>query len=133
MAAYTANDSWFVGGGHLGVWKQDHIRYTGILGYADLNLKFFGKNQGDDFSGFGFDIQGTFLDQEIIFRVGDSNWFLGGSYRFLDANVAFLSGIDFPGADRFELGGARSSGISGIIKYDNRNNMFSPTQGGPGE
>ena len=128
-AAYTDNDSWFVGGGHMGVWKQDHIRYTGILGYADLNLKFFAKNQSDDFSGLGFGIKGTFIDQEILFRLSDTKWFLGGSYRFLNADVDFLTGIDIPGLDGFELGSARSSGISGIIKYDNRNNLFSPTQG----
>ena len=65
-AAYTENDSWFVGGGHLGIWKDDHVRYTGVLGYADLNLAFYAGNQSDGFDGFDFEIQGTFIDQELI-------------------------------------------------------------------
>ena len=128
-AAVTENDSWFAGGGHLGVWKNDHIRYTGILGYADLNLAFFAGNQEDDFTGLSFEIQGTFIDQEVLFRLGDSNWFLGGSYKYLSTDVTFLTGIDIPELDRFNLGSVRSSGLNGIIKYDNRNNLFSPTEG----
>lgn len=127
-AAYTENDSWFVGGGHLGIWKDDHVRYTGVLGYADLNLAFYAGNQSDGFDGFDFEIQGTFIDQELIFRIGESNWFLGGSYRYLNSNVTFLTGIDFPGLDKLNAD-ATSSGVSLLAKFDNRNNLFSPTEG----
>ena len=127
-AAYTENDSWFVGGGHLGVWKDDTIRYTGVLGYADLNLTFYAGNQSDGFDGFDFEIQGTFIDQEIVFRIGESNWFLGGSYRYLNSDVAFLTGIDVPGLERLDFG-ATSSGVSLLAEYDNRNSLFSPTDG----
>ncbi len=41
-AAVTGNDSWFVGGGHMGFFKQGRIRYTGGGGYGDVNLDFFG-------------------------------------------------------------------------------------------
>ena len=127
-ATYTENDSWFVGGGHLGIWKDDHVRYTGVLGYADLNLAFYAGNQSDGFNGFDFEIQGTFIDQELIFRIGESNWFLGGSYRYLNSNVTFLTGIDFPGLDKLNTD-ATSSGVSLLAMFDNRNNLFSPTEG----
>jgi hypothetical protein len=127
-AGYTENDSWFVGGGHLGIWKNDHVRYTGVLGYADLNLTFYAGDQSDGFDGFDFEIQGTFIDQEVVFRIGESDWFLGGSYRYLNSDVAFLTGLDIPGLDRLESG-ATSSGVSLLAEYDNRNNLFSPTQG----
>ncbi len=127
-AAYTENDSWFVGGGHLGIWKDDHVRFTGVLGYADLNLTFYAGNQSDGFDGFDFEIQGTFIDQEVLFRIGESNWFLGGSYRYLNSDVAFLTGINVPGLDRLDFG-ATSSGVSLLANFDNRNNLFSPTQG----
>jgi len=127
-AAYTENDSWFVGGGHLGIWKDDHVRYTGVLGYADLNLTFYAGNQSDDFGGFDFEIQGTFIDQEVVFRIGESNWFLGGSYRYLNSDVAFLTGISVPGINRLDFG-ATSSGVSLLAEFDNRNNLFSPTEG----
>ena len=40
--AYTENDSWFVGGGHFGSWRDDRMRYIGGLGGASLNLRFYG-------------------------------------------------------------------------------------------
>ena len=40
-AAYTGNDSWFVGGGHLGFFKEGRIRYAGGGGYGDVSLDFF--------------------------------------------------------------------------------------------
>ncbi len=39
-AGYTESTTWFVGGGHFGSWKDDTIRYTGGLGYADADLEF---------------------------------------------------------------------------------------------
>ena len=39
---FTGNNSWFVGGGHFGSWRNDTIRYTGDLGGASLKLKFYG-------------------------------------------------------------------------------------------
>ena len=38
---YTENSTWFVGGGYLGFWKDDHIRYRGFMGYADVKLNYY--------------------------------------------------------------------------------------------
>ena len=132
-AAITENDSWFAGGAHLGIWKNDSIHYTGILGYADLNLNFFAGNQNDDFPGFAFEIQGTFTNHELLFRLADSNWFLGASYQYLNADLTLLTGIEIPILKelfgKIFLGSERSSGVSGIIEYNSRDNDFSPTTG----
>ena len=42
LGTYTGNNSWVVGGGHVGFFKQGKIRYTGGLGYGDAKLKFYG-------------------------------------------------------------------------------------------
>ena len=44
-AAYTLNDSWFVGIGHVDNWINDSLRYSGGLGYTSLNLDFYGTGQ----------------------------------------------------------------------------------------
>lgn len=41
--AYTGNDSWFTGGGHMGFFKQGCIRYLGGGGYGDVNLDYYGS------------------------------------------------------------------------------------------
>ena len=46
FGAYTENGTWFIGGAHMGVWKNDNIRYTGALAQASANLKFYGLDSG---------------------------------------------------------------------------------------
>lgn len=41
FGAYTGNDSYMVGGGHFGFFRQGRIRYKGVLGYGDLNLDYY--------------------------------------------------------------------------------------------
>ena len=62
-AAYTGNDSWFVGGGHFNTMRQDKLRYTGMLGYADMNLTYFGESISDNplpIEQVGFNTNGAF-------------------------------------------------------------------------
>ena len=40
---YTENGTWFVGGGYSGYWKNDRIRYRGLLAYADVNLTYYSQ------------------------------------------------------------------------------------------
>ena len=37
-AAYTDSGTWAVGIGHSASWKKDKIRYSGVLGYANVKL-----------------------------------------------------------------------------------------------
>ena len=76
VAAYTGNDSKIVGGGHFNTWRQDTRRYFGAIGYADVNLDFFGSAGSetvgsDDIpqTGAPFNAKGLFVDQELKFRL----------------------------------------------------------------
>jgi len=40
---YTQNGTWFAGGGYAGFWKDDRIRYRGLLGYGSINMKYYGS------------------------------------------------------------------------------------------
>ncbi len=130
VGAYTENDSWLVGGGHIASWKKDTIRYTGLAGYADFNLKFYGveseANPND--IGLNFNIQGLFFLQELIFRYKESNFFVGGRYSFLGSNIDFRSSGEIPGApeDQFD---SNTAGLGLIVKYDTRDNIISPNSG----
>jgi hypothetical protein len=117
----TENSSWLVGGGHFGVWKQDRIRYTGAVGYGDINIGFWVDNND-----FEFNIQGVFLLQEIEFRIMQSDLFLGVGYTFLHTD------IDFDDLLPPELGNSadiENAGIELLSRYDSRDNIFSPNRG----
>jgi len=132
FGAATENGTYLYGGAHLGVWKEDHIRYTGVLAKVNVNLTFYIDGRTDGFSlddGIEFNVDGTFLLQEVKFRLKESNWWLGANYVYVAAKNTFKLG-DFlppnfpdPGFD-FDLGG-----LGVVLQYDGRNSVFTPSDG----
>ena len=132
FGAKTENGTYLYGGGHSGVWKDDHIRYLGAVAKMNVNMTFYpdgliGDIVGD--RGIDFNIDGAFLLQEAQFRLKESNWWLGGSYVYVNADNTFKLfddlPIDLPNPTfDFTLGS-----ISIFVEYDGRNSTFTPTDG----
>ncbi|MCD4664558.1 MAG: BamA/TamA family outer membrane protein [Bacteroidales bacterium] len=125
----TENGTWFGGGGYFGFWKKDHIRYRGVLGYGEINLKYYGK--GDNILEkypAKFTIESYFLLQQAIFRLGESKFLMGGKYQFGKATITFFEDSELPFVDPkdFEL---TNSGLGLISEYENFNNILSPSKG----
>ncbi len=123
---YTQNGTWFTGGGYFGFWKDDHIRYRGAGGYADVNLKYYGL--GDGFLAehpMEFNIQAYGLVQQVIFRLGDSPFLLGGKYIFTGTHV---TGQILPWVDPRETD-MTNSGLGFIAEYEDFDNILSPEKG----
>jgi hypothetical protein len=127
--AYTENGTWFAGGGHVGHWKQDRIRYTGFISVMNLNIDFYAGNQP-----IAFNIDGGFLLQQIKFRLGKSNFFVGGKWIFFDS-TARIDGLDeilppeWPGAGLLDGFESTNSGLGVVGYYDGRDNVFTPGTG----
>ncbi len=129
FGGYTANGTWFTGGGYFGFWKKDHIRYRGVFGYGDIKLKYYGE--GDDFLDqhpVTFRIKSYFLLQQLVFRLGNSPFFLGGKFQWTKNTVVLFDHTEIPGIDPVDLN-ATNSGIGFIAEYENYNNLFSPSEG----
>ncbi|MGB5427337.1 MAG: BamA/TamA family outer membrane protein, partial [Gammaproteobacteria bacterium] len=132
FGAYTENDTWLAGGAHLGVWKQDHIRYVGALARASVNLTFYGSsstNKLSESNGLDFNGDGWFLLQEAKFRLHDSDWFVGGRFEYTSIDISFDNGRDPPGVDEDNLNRTETIGMGPIVSYDSRDNLFSPNRG----
>ena len=125
----TSNKTWFAGVGYVGFWKDDHIRYRGGLGYADIRLKYYGSSGSllEDKSA-KFRLKSYFLLQQALFRLGNSRFLLGGKYVFMKTTATFFEETDIPGIDPQDID-FTNSGIGLIAEYDNFNNIFSPTKG----
>lgn len=131
--AATENGTWFVGGGHMGIWAKDNIRYTGGLGAGLIKMEYYGlsgfdgrgKNQG-----VYFETKALFMLQELQFRLWDSAFFAGISYTLIDTQNTFELSLEEPTP---ELPGvefdSRSAALSLMLNYDNRDNMFTPSKG----
>jgi hypothetical protein len=124
--AVTGNDSWIVGGGHFRNWGKDHYRYNVFGGYANINLDWYG---GDDFpvleNGIRFNAEGAVLDQEFLFRLGDSDWFLGADWQFMKSDITFKTSlpIELPTVEN------TVSGLSAVALYENLDYQISPRNG----
>ncbi|MBM3115048.1 BamA/TamA family outer membrane protein [Jeongeupia naejangsanensis] len=119
----TNNGTWAGGAFHFHPIDGDRYRYMGGIGKASLNLDYYGAlNQARSYN-----LDGDFLFQQFLFRIGDSDWFVGPRYGY------FRSDIRFGDNKATELGDVditRSIGIGGlIIDYDSRDNIFFPRRG----
>jgi len=130
--AVTENGTWFAGGGHMGIWADDNIRYTGGLGTGLVKMDYYGLSNiaGSKNKGIRFETEAVFLMQELQFRLWGSSFFAGMGYTFVDTKNFFnlFSSEVFP-----ELPGinfdSRSAALSFILNYDSRDNLFTPSNG----
>lgn len=120
--AYTDNGTWAVGLGHSAAWKRDRIRYQGLLAWADVNSTFYFRGVP-----FDFNIEGGILYQNIRFRLGEGDFFLGGKLSYLNANGRFTLGEGAP--DGFFERDNNDSGLGFQAVWDTRDNTMTPDAG----
>jgi hypothetical protein len=124
---YTLNDSWFVGGGHLGIWRGDRIRYFGFGGYGSFNLTLADTTPGDRDLAFDYNLEGWGFAQSLKFRLADTKWFLGATWGL----AGLTATLDLPQLP--ELGpfgkSSRNGSVGGVLAYDSRDNIFTPNRG----
>ena len=126
---YTQNGTWIAGGGYFGFWKDDKVRYRGIFGYGDVNLKFYGF--GNEYLANDpaeFNIMSSLFLQQAVIRIKKSHFFLGGKYFFAKTEVTAFEESKLPEVDPKDFT-VISSGLSIISEYETFNNLLSPTKG----
>jgi hypothetical protein len=121
-AAYTDNGTWAAGIGHSASWKKDTVRYSGAIAYADVKSAVYLAGIP-----FNFDIKGGILLQDIKFRLGKSNFFLGGKLSALAAT----SKIEFGSKRPIELdeGDRTNIGLAVQAIFETRDNVVTPNHG----
>jgi hypothetical protein len=123
----TENGTWGAGAFHMGVWKEDTIRYLGALFYADLNLDIYGR-PGDPNADtpVGLNMAATMLYQKLLFRMPHSNFFIGGDYIFANSEMTLDFGIPSWPVTKDQI---NEAGVGVITQHDSRDNTFTPNKG----
>ena len=119
----TENGSRAAGLFHFGSWDADRFRYLGALARGKMNLDYYGAlNRGRS-----YELEGTFLMQQLLTRLGNTHWYIGPRYTYFRSDTRFTG----EAASELGLGDQKLSvGKLGlVIDYDNRDNIFYPTQG----
>jgi len=124
---YTESKSWATGLLHQGIWKEDQIRYLGVLGYISLNLSLYRELPVIGEQSFTFNMKGAFVVQQLIFRLGESNFFAGGRYSFYKSVSTFLEDTSLP-IDPIEVD-SKTGALGPVLAYDGRDNTFTPNRG----
>lgn len=128
VGAGTENGTWALGLAHLGIWDEGRIRYLGAAGYANLNLDWFGKGEALGGRSISYTNNVFFLIQNIRFKLGESDFFLGPSYRLLSSDASFASSNIASGIPAADLQ-SRTSGLGAQLSYDSTDHPFSPSRG----
>jgi len=121
----TTNSTWFAGGGYLGFWKNDNIRYTGFSGYGQITLDYYGFGSEKPVT---FEQNAFIFMQQLTFRIGKSDFFLGAKYQLSKITIPIDQNINTSDFDSEDLE-LWNSGIGFISEYDKLNNFLSPTKG----
>ena len=138
FGAYTGNGSYFLGGGHMGFFKQGAIRYMGGAGYGDVKLDFYGAGDITLPSPVEINTQASGLMQSVKFKVLDTPFFIGPTQRFVKSSISPSRSNDFianlPPEWQDELVNVLTKDITlsslGLtVEYDSRDNFFSPQTG----
>ncbi len=126
---YTSGGSY---GGAAGVFHpfgQDRFRYSGGVGAASLDLKFYGFDPNGPLAQdpLEYDIDALFFLQRFQGRIAGTDWFVGAEYVFLGTKTSFEGGLP-PEIPTDELD-VNVGGLGANIEYDSRDNLLDARRG----
>jgi hypothetical protein len=130
LGGATQNGTWMAGIFHVGYWKQDRLRYAGALLRTNANLGFYGSGNYEMFAdgSVNLNLDAWVLLQQLKSRIGESSFFIGGKYTYLNTENTFEVPVDYPEftGESFK---STLSEASVLFNYDTRNNVFTPSNG----
>jgi len=124
----TQNGTWFVGGGHRHTWNDDSIRYLVAMGYADVNLDIYSGDTLGFGEGKGVSTQtkGYGGLQRLLFRVGDTPFFVGASQFYANMEISADNKVINRALHPVLSENSTTSALGLMVQYDATDNFFYP-------
>ena len=93
----TSTGSWLASIFHSQAMNNDKMRYSGMVGYADMFLDFYILEKIDRLR-FPIETNLTFwgTQHQMLFRFGQSNFFIGPQYRYMNVKGKINLELDNP-------------------------------------
>lgn len=127
---FTEKGAWGVMAGDMRHWLDDRLQTLVGLGYASINLDFYGI--GDDRAlanePLAYTLEPLGGVAKIRYRLAHSRWWAGLGYTFATTRVAFDAPPATPGLPPFQRD-SQVGGLTPTLSYDSRDNLFTPTRG----
>jgi len=128
FAMYTANKSWGVGGGRAGTIIPWGLRYRAFAAYADVNMDYYRDVPGLGEQRIGMNMKAVPVLLQAIKQVGKTPLYAGvrGVWSRVNSSAQDHRFSEFFGKDELER---TTTLLGGVVEYDTRDNVFSPTTG----
>lgn len=78
-----------------------------------------------DQGGFQFSAEALFISQRLAFRLGQSDWFVGGEFNYTDLTINFDQRNEMHQLDELSFDSTNTS-LGAVLVYDSLNNTFTP-------
>lgn len=129
MAAATENGTKFGGAGHLGIWRDNTLRFTGGVAAMSVDLTFYGAGDFPRLSdGVDYELEGWGLFSQLAWRWGETDFWLGPQVIYFDADASLQTSNVLPIFDQLN-DSIENAGAGIAFSYDGRDNIFTPSRG----
>jgi len=129
----TQNKTWMAALFHFHVWGADKVRYIGAVAKPDVHIKYYGNdNNFLSKHPVQFNLNSWAVYQRAQVRIGDTKLWLGGSYIFFQGKTSIDTIPGRPIENKLieKLKGKTTiSAIQPQIKWDSKDNIFTPKKG----
>ena len=125
----TENGTCVAFGGWSALWLDERLHTLVGGGYASVNLDFFGVGKGPlNGAPLGYTVEALVGIIEARYRIARLPFHAGLRYGHGHMKVSFDEGLLPPGVTPVELD-TNLSGLTPVLIYDTRDNIFTPTKG----
>ena len=118
-AMYTSNKSYAFGVSHESFWHEDKWRFTGAVGFANLDLKLLVPDGNATRNGIDWLIKGEFLFAQIARKIA-GRWYIGVNGRYVDFNQDFVIGLQPLDLGLDFSSESKSVGLGVLLERDSR-------------
>lgn len=126
---YTVNNTWLAGIGRAGTFIKSRIKYRAGLAYANVNMSFYRTLPNIGEVEIKTNIKTIPLLLSAIKRIGVSDWYAGLQYLFLHSKVKGEGDMQLPSFITEKELESSVGLLSGVIEFDDRDNVFTPDNG----
>jgi hypothetical protein len=128
--ALTENGTWGAIGSYSHWWLDDRLQTHFFLGYGAANLRYYGLGADSLYNNhsLGYTLRPAGGTVDARYRLGDSPFLAGLGYSFTDTKVSF-SGNVLPPNVNLPSSQTKVAGVTPLLAYDTRDNIFTPTKG----
>lgn len=133
VGLYTENKTWGAGAFHAHTFGENRVRTLTAVIKPNLKINYYGNDSEILAKNpIGINLDSWLFYQKAQVRIGDSKFYVGGAYTYLNSEVSFEEIPNRPLLnlilERLNTNSTISS-IKPIATYDSRNNTFTPTKG----